>query len=192
MPRGERQRVSNAIAAAIAAAIALTSGAATLAQQAAPAPGLTQPGQHARANGVKTCLPLIEGVSRQFIAGVPTNAQSVWAVHEPDKRLFMSAIAADAAPVIGFVTAAPHGAGACDSALVTVSYSAEGCQGLVERGRAELRPTWQTHTVAAFAHVSGGAVYLIPAGAGCLVVRQEVRFIDTAAQAKSGAAAPVK
>ena len=181
------------MATAFAAAILLASVVPAPAQQAAQrSPSLTQPGQHARANGIKSCLPAIEEVSRQFIGVVASNAASVWAAHEPDRRLFMSAIAADAAPVICFVIAVPHAVGACDSSLVAISYSAESCLNLRERGRAELRPTWQTHTVSAFAHLSGAAIYLIQAGNGCLVVRQEVRFVEEVAGAKAGVIAPVK
>jgi len=164
------------------AALTLTLIPVALAQEApSPAPALTIPGQHARANGVVTCLPVIDAVARQVIADAPANAQSVWHAQDPDKRLFMSAIAAEQAPAMAFVTAAPAAGGACDSTAVQISYVAESCLGLRAGGLAGLRATWQTGAVAAFAHPSGAAYYLIQAGTGCLVVIQEVRFVENAA-----------
>lgn len=174
-----------------AVALTLASIPVALAQDApsptAPqAPALTIPGQHARANGVVTCLPVIEGVARQVIADAPANAQSVWHAKDPDKRLFMSAIAADRAPAMAFVTAAPDEAGACDSTAVQISYVAESCLGLRAGGLAGLQPTWQTGSVAAFLHPTGAAYYLMQAGTGCLVAIQEVRFLENAAGAAAG------
>ncbi len=175
---------TGAIATALAAAVLASVLVPVASAQQEPSPALTIPGQHASANGVATCLPLIDGVARQIIAGAPANAQSVWHAQAPDKRLFMSAIAADQAPAMGFVTAAPAAGGACDSAAVQVSYVAESCLALRGGGLANLQPTWQTRAVAAFLHPTGAAYYLTQAGTGCLVVIQEVRFADPAAPAQ--------
>ncbi|HXV25313.1 MAG TPA: hypothetical protein VED46_13760 [Alphaproteobacteria bacterium] len=145
---------------------------------------MTIPGQHAQANGVTTCLPVIDKLGRRVIADAPANAQSVWHVQDPDRRLFTTAIAADHAPAIGFITVTPGEKGACDATLEQISYFAESCVGLRERGLAELQPNWQTRSVAAFLHPTGAAYYLIQAGTGCLVVIQEVRFVEPGAAAQ--------
>jgi hypothetical protein len=137
------------------------------------------PIQHANQNSIKTCFETIREVSNFLIENSDHSAKSTWNLNSPDQRLFNSLIIkqyADAQTIITF-NVTPTWVNTCDTSYQEIFYFNKSCA----VSREEIFKAWKYNGdlkgVLYLSNDEGNIdLYLMPAGTGCIVVRQEVVY----------------
>jgi len=150
---------------------------ATKPQQAEPEKSQFAPVAEAQKKGVKTCLPMLNDLSRLSITGPHTSVIS-WNNETPNERMFTalsfsSATDANAAHFASVISATPSANGHCDGGDVRIEAAKQGCEDIARDLQRQnySKPDVLNGTLLYPTNPAGQRLVLLPAAAsGCVVI----------------------
>lgn len=134
----------------------------------------------AKSSGFKECLPFVKNLTEFLHGGVAHGAHSMLPRKNPDSQMFSSTIERNYSDgtEIQSIFVAPIPSGACTGAYERIMWQDKSCAtlakevfpGFENKGKLNKFVTYLTKK-------TGGVVYLLTAGSGCLVIRKEINIV---------------
>lgn len=125
--------------------------------------------------GVKKCLPAIKSLSAFIIKNGDAGANSSWNSKNPDNNVFSSSIERTFSDGVMFtdLTVSPVTSGACSAIYNMIYYESKSCMAVAKDKYEKAKYKGELNKSITFLDDNDVDTYLMPAGAGCIVIRKE-------------------
>ena len=135
------------------------------------------PYEQAKKAGIKKCLSEIKGITDFIIANKPHGSHSTWSSKNTDESIYSSTIEINHTNDLNvtsiFIT--PTINNKCSIAYERVAYLGKSCIALSKEDFSKFDYKGELNkTVSILSRESGGHLYLMPAGEGCIAIRKEI------------------